>query len=170
MQDTLDAFEPEQEADPQPEPRWERDPSQSQPPYELSYHETHQESIDAFSSPQVDGPGDNGKRARPSRALQGLALEMEMERVALSEAAMGISRDELVITVAREASVPLERLDLVDGYLTDLELEGRIRRVGDRVVLHHPEDDDLLAMDLSEREFLSRYRRRHLAAGGGGAA
>jgi hypothetical protein len=93
-----------------------------------------------------------------------------MERVALEEAAMGISRDELLITIAREVKVPLEDLDLVDSYITDLELEGRVRRVGEVVVLPRPDDGDLLAMDLGEREFLARYRRRYLTPGGGDAA
>ena len=91
-----------------------------------------------------------------------------MERVALTEAASGISRDELVITVAREVKLPLERLDLVDGYLTDLELEGKLRLVGDLVVLRRADDEDLLAMDLTAEEFLNRYRRRYPVHGGGG--
>jgi hypothetical protein len=126
---------------------------------------SRQESIDAFAG----GGGASSPEAPPvgSRALEGLAQEAEMERVALTEAAMGISRDELLITIAREVKVPLEDLDLVDAYLTDLELEGRIRRVGEVVVLPRPDDADLLAMDLGEREFLARYRRRYLAPGGG---
>ena len=99
--------------------------------------------------------------------MEGLALEMAMERVALTEAASGITRDELVITIAREVKLPLERLDLVDGYLTDLELESKLRIVGDLVVLRHKGDEDLLAMDLSDEEFLSMYRRRYMAHGGG---
>jgi hypothetical protein len=99
--------------------------------------------------------------------MEGLALEKAMERVALTEAASGISRDELVITIARDVRLPLERLDLVDGYLTDLELEGKVRLVGDLVVLRRTDDEDLLAMDLSEEEFLVRYRRRYMVDGGG---
>jgi hypothetical protein len=128
---------------------------------------SRQESIDSFGG----GPDEAAIKPAPatkSRALAALAQEAEMERVALTEAASGISRDELLITIAREVKVPLEDLDLVDGYLTDLELEGRVRRVGEVVVLPRPDDDDLLAMDLDEREFLVRYRRRYLAPEGGG--
>jgi hypothetical protein len=126
-----------------------------------------QESIDNFMR---SGP-EQSSRTQPgagSRAMEGLAMEMEIERVALSEAESGISRDELVLVVAREVKVPLEDLDLVDGYLTDLELEGLVRRVGGLIVLPHHDDTDLLEMDLGEREFLSRYRRRYLTSGGGG--
>ena len=62
-------------------------------------------------------------------------MEMCMERVALQESAKGIIRDELLITIARECEVALERLDLVDSYIRDLELEGKLHRVGDLVVL-----------------------------------
>ena len=134
------------------------------PPPVPMHHETHQESIDRFSVQEKRPPR---TPKGPSRAMEGLALEMAMERVALTEAASGILRDELVITIAREVKLPLERLDLVDGYLTDLELEGKLRLVGDLVVLHHTGDEDLLAMDLSDEEFLSMYRRRYLAQGGG---
>ncbi|UCC93599.1 MAG: hypothetical protein JSW25_02755 [Thermoplasmata archaeon] len=95
-------------------------------------------------------------------------MEMQIERVALSEAASGVSRDELLLTIAREVEVPLQRLDLVDGYLTDLELEGKVRRVGDSIVLVRPDDGDLVAMDLDEADFLDRYRRRYITPGGGG--
>jgi len=140
-------------------------PVGSYPPPLVSI-DSRQESIDSFPSVAMGSRAD----ARPSagsRALEGLALEMEIERVALSEAASGISRDELLITIAREVEVPLERLDLVDGYLTDLELEGKVRRVGDSIVLVRPDDGDLVAMDLSETEFLGRYRRRYVKSRGG---
>ncbi len=88
--------------------------------------------------------------------------------MALAEATSGISRDELLLTIAREVGVPLEDLDLIDAYLTDLELEGMVHRVGDLIVLSHHGDGDLLEADLSEREFLARYRRRYLEPEGGG--
>jgi hypothetical protein len=126
-----------------------------------------QESIDSFVDRDVRIEGPRPKK-EGSRALEGLAREMEIERVALSEASTGISRDEMLLTIAREVKIPLEDLDLVDAYLTDMELEGLVRRVGDLVVLSHHDDGDLLGMDLSEREFLAMYRRRYKAAEGGG--
>lgn len=166
VQDTLDAFKPivvdEEATGPSDDEGTEQGPS--------TYHhlplETHQESIDTFSDTMETSPSPSPPPSA-RRAMEGLALEMSMERVALSEAASGVSRDELLITIAREVEVPLERLDLVDGYLTDLELEGRVRLVGDSVVLCRPDDGDLLAMGLTEQEFLNRYRRRYLVPGGG---
>jgi hypothetical protein len=168
VQDTLDAFEETEAKFDVVKPTSEVGTSAAASPPQPLTHETHQESIDSFSPSSEDRQRKVQETSRPSRALEGLALEMEMERVALSEAAAGISRDELLITIARQVAVPLERLDLVDGYLTDLELEGKVRRVGDSVVLCRPDDGDLLAMDLTESEFLGRYRKRYLDATGGG--
>lgn len=171
VQDTLDAFETPTEddvAEARDIPRGqERGGSVSRVITNLLATETHQESIDTFTAGEASPP-DPAPTPRPSRALEGLALEMAMERVALEEAALGISRDELVITIAREVRIPLERLDLVDGYLTDLELEEKVRVVGELVVLRHEDDGDLLAMDLTDEEFLIRYRRRYAAQEEGG--
>ena len=127
-----------------------------------------QACIDAFLVAGAKPPRGSREEA-PSRAMEGIALEMAMERIALTEASSGIQRDELLLTMAREIQLPLARLDLVDGYITDLELEGKLRRAGDVVVLARPGDEDLLAMDLDEVEFLERYRRRHAQEGRGGA-
>jgi hypothetical protein len=67
--------------------------------------------------------------------MAGLALERAIERVAVREAAAGITRDELVIIVARECEVPLEELTLVDSYISDLVLEGKLATAGERIVL-----------------------------------
>jgi len=92
-----------------------------------------QRSIDTFE------PGDVAARqeleARSPRAAAGLMLERDVERVARREAANGISRDELVIVIAREVQLPLEDLQLVDSYVSDLILEGKLRLVGERVLL-----------------------------------
>lgn len=167
FQDTLDAFEPVVPDDPVAPEVGMVAPDGHPPPPTYLDPDLRQESIDNFMR---SGPGrsSKGPPSTGSRAMEGLALEMEIERVALTEAESGISRDELVLVVAREVKVPLEDLDLVDGYLTDLELEGLVRRVGGLIVLPHHDDGDLLEMDLSEREFLSRYRRRYLATEGGG--
>jgi len=165
VQDTLDAFDTlvvDQVANAPTDGGGDGDAIPSPTP---EPHPTRQESIDRFSVPSTPP---SRRPQGSSRAIEGLALEMAMERVALTEAVSGISRDELVITIAREVRLPLERLDLVDGYLTDLELEGKLRLVGDLVVLRHPDDGDLLALDLTDEEFLSRYRRRYLAHDGGG--
>jgi hypothetical protein len=168
VQDTLDAFDTMEDQVPRNRPVEECEATSvtSGPP--PMPQESHQESIDRFSTPDDETQEAKRPPQVPSRALEGLALEIEMERVALTEAAAGISRDELLLTIAREVTVPLERLDLVDGYLTDMELEGKVRMVGDIVVLRHADDTDLLAMDLTEEEFLNRYRRRYLDIGGGG--
>ncbi len=167
VQNTLDAFEGPVDEDGERMPSREATPSMGTSHVEMLAPDLRQESIDTFSTPHPKEPSQEETVGR-SRAMEGLALEMEIERVALTEASAGITRDELLITIAREVKVPLEDLDLVDAYLTDLELEGRIRRVGDVVVLPYPEDDDLMAMDLGEREFIARYRRRHLTKAGGG--
>lgn len=161
VQDTLDAFkemkpvmvnptsvdEGEGHVDP------ERVERASDPP--------RQASIDAFlvagAVPPPPARGDTS-----TRAMEGIALEMSMERIALTEAASGIMRDELLVTIAREIQLPLQRLDLVQGYITDLELEGKLRRVGDAVVLAHSDDEDLMAMNIDEEEFLRLYRRRYI--------
>jgi hypothetical protein len=170
VQDTLDAFEPTEDTRASQEPVTEDGATSASPLAPALTHETHQESIDTFWVRKEGEQPVTPPPSRPSRALEGLALEMEIERLALTEAASGISRDELVITIAREVAVPLERLDLVDGYLTDLELEGKVRRVGDSIVLCRPDDGDLVALALTEAEFLRRYRRRYKDAEGGGAS
>ncbi len=126
-----------------------------------------QSSIDRFLEPTRSGrEGQGGDRV--SRAMEAIALEMRMQAVAMREAAAGIVRDELVITVARECEVPLERLDLVDGYIRDLELEGKLRSVGDMVVQGRKGVDELLSLDLTPDEFMELYRRTFLASEGGG--
>lgn len=165
VQDTLDAFDAPKEHEtadalvvPTDDPQ--EDPAISVAP-DILPALTRQESIDRFAKVEAPTHGPAPSPGR-SRAMEGLAMEAAMERVALTEAASGISRDELVIIIAREVQIPLERLDLVDGYLTDLELEDRVRVVGELVVLRHDDDGDLMAMDLTDDEFLARYRRRYL--------
>jgi hypothetical protein len=125
-----------------------------------------QQSIDTFidrSEGKGSGVQSSQKSAvpKPSRALEGIALEMCMERVAIEESARGIVRDELLITIARECEMPLENLDLVDSYIADLELEGKLHRVGDMVVLARDGDGDLLSQNLSTEEFMEQYKRRY---------
>lgn len=163
VQDTLDAFAPADVIDPH---GYGEGPGAGDA--DLGPRPSRQESIDAFSTTDGGPAAAPPSRPFPARAVEGLALEMEMERVALTEAARGIPRDELLLTIARQVELPLERLDLVDGYLSDLELEGRVRRHGDLVVGARDEDEDLHSMDLTDDEFLARYRRRH--PGGGGEA
>lgn len=129
-----------------------------------------QSSIDAFSKVSRPHPSDGAPRSPPpaSRAIDGLALEAAMEGIALSEASMGVARDELVITIVRECHLPVELLDIVDAYVRDLELEGRLRRVDDVVVLARKDDADLMAMGLDAGEFLERYRRRYRSLARGG--
>ncbi len=92
-----------------------------------------QRSIDAF---ELAGQGARQElEARAPRAAAGLMLEHDIERVARREAATGITRDELVIVIAREVQLPLEDLHLVDSYVSDLLLEGKLTLVGERVVL-----------------------------------
>jgi hypothetical protein len=161
VQNTLDAFD-----DVGPEeldsPLDEGDEEEVGPPWPAP-GSSHQECIDIFEHDDDEAPTPEPAEGSP-RAVKGLAMEMEMERTALSEAAAGVMRDELVMTVARSVDLPLERLDMVDAYITDLELEGRLRRVGDAVVVARPEDADLMEMDLTEEEFLARYRLRHAAS------
>ena len=92
-----------------------------------------QRSIDAFEL--VGAPAPQELEARSPRAAAGLMLERDVERVARREAAKGITRDELVIVIAREVQLPLEDLQLVDSYVSDLLLEGKLRLVGERVLL-----------------------------------
>lgn len=92
-----------------------------------------QRSIDAFESGALHGRQE--LEARAPRAAAGLMLEREVERVAMREAASGITRDELVIGIAREVRLPLEDLRLVDSYVSDLLLEGKLRLVGERILL-----------------------------------
>jgi hypothetical protein len=166
VQDTLDAFGPT-DADDEGQTDAEEDGSSGEAATPaMTSIDSRQESIDSFTRPDNE-PRAKARPSPGSRALEGLALEMAIERVALSEASSGISRDELLITIAREVEVPLERLDLVDGFLSDLELEGKVRRVGDSIVLVRPDDGDLVAMDLTDTEFLVRYRRRYLTPDGG---
>jgi len=97
---------------------------------------TTQRSIDAFLASQAPPPAESDEMAtRAPRAMAGLALERAIERVAVREAAAGITRDELIIIVARECEVPLEELTLVDSYISDLVLEGRLATAGERIVL-----------------------------------
>jgi len=97
---------------------------------------TTQSSIDAFLAPPAPTPVESAEMsARAPRAMAGLALERAIERVAVREAAAGIARDELIIIVARECEVPLEELTLVDSYISDLVLEGKLATAGERIVL-----------------------------------
>jgi len=162
VQDTLDAFAPAKAMDPD-------EGGEVVGATGIGPRPSRQESIDAYPGPGDAPDGGTSSGGFPSRALEGLALEMEMERVAMTEASRGISRDELLLTIAREVELPLERLDLVDGYLSDLELEGRVRRHGELVVSAREEDEDLHSMDLTDEEFLARYRRRHPGGDGGGS-
>jgi hypothetical protein len=162
VQNTLDAFddiEPEEPASPPEDGGGEDEVGSSWP----AHGSSHQESIEVFEHGTDDGPIPITTEGS-ARALEGLALEMEMERTALSEAATGVMRDELVMTIARAVELPLERLDMVDAYITDLELEGRLRRVGDAMVLARQDDADLMDLDLTEEEFLERYRQRYAAS------
>ncbi len=161
VQDTLDAFKEVKPAKANPSPVDEDEGHVDAGRVEPAPGHSRQASIDAFlvagAVPPPPARGDTS-----IRAMEGIALEMSMERIALTEAASGIMRDELLVTIAREIQLPLQRLDLVDGYITDLELEGKLRRVGDVVVLAHPDDEDLMAMDIDEEEFLRLYRRRYI--------
>ncbi len=161
VQDTLDAFKEVKPAKANPSPVDGDEGHVDAGRVEPASDHSRQASIDAFlvagAVPPPPARGDTS-----IRAMEGIALEMSMERIALTEAASGIMRDELLVTIAREIQLPLQRLDLVDGYITDLELEGKLRRVGDVVVLAHPDDEDLMAMDIDEEEFLRLYRRRYI--------
>lgn len=161
VQDTLDAFKEVDPVEATPSPVEEDEGHVEAGPVEPISGPSRQASIDAFLvAGAVPPPPDRGDTS--TRAMEGIALEMSMERIALTEAASGIMRDELLVTIAREIQLPLQRLDLVEGYITDLELEGKLRRVGDVVVLAHPGDEDLMAMDIDEDEFLRLYRRRYI--------
>ncbi len=161
VQDTLDAFREIDPAKADPSPMDEEEGPDDLERVERRSDPSRQASIDAFLvAGAVPPPRARGDTS--TRAMEGIALEMSMERIALTEAASGILRDELLVTIAREIQLPLQRLDLVDGYITDLELEGKLRRAGDVVVLAHPDDDDLMAMDIDEGEFLRLYRRRYI--------
>lgn len=92
-----------------------------------------QHSIDAFTVDDL--PSGPELESRAPRAMAALALEREVERVARRVAKAGVSRDELVIAVARECNVPLDDLMIVDGYISDLVLEGKLRLVDERVLL-----------------------------------
>jgi uncharacterized membrane protein YgcG len=97
---------------------------------------TTQRSLDAFLASQAPTQAESAElSARAPRAMAGLALERAIERVAVREAATGITRDELIIIVARECEVPLEELTLVDSYISDLVLEGKLAIAGERIVL-----------------------------------
>lgn len=161
VQDTLDAFEtarPEEVVPSRTDDAVTEPEAPANGPGGLA---PRQASIDAFLVAGAVPPRGVGEDTS-TRAMEGIALEMSMEGIALTEATTGITRDELLVTIAREIQLPLQRLDLVDGYITDMELEGKLRRVGDLVVLARPGDEDLLAMDLDEEEFLERYRRRYV--------
>ena len=160
VQDTLDAFREMDPAKANHSPVDEDEGHVYAERVEGGSNASRQASIDAFLvAGWVPPPPVRGDTS--TRAMEGIALEMSMEWIALTEAASGIMRDELLVTIAREIQLPLQRLDLVDGYITDLELEGKLRRVGDVVVLAHPDDEDLMTMDTDEEEFLRLYRRRY---------
>jgi hypothetical protein len=158
VQDTLDAFEDAGTDDTDPPTEAEAGDAGAERSLQDEEPPSRQASIDTFATPSLPAPSEPG-RVPGSRAMEGIALEMRMESVALREAAQGILRDELVITVARECEVPLERLDLVDGYVRDLELEGKLRTVGEVLVLAMDGVDELLSLDLTTDEFLELYRR-----------
>jgi hypothetical protein len=168
IQDTLDAFEDDGPGSDGPPSDVEAGVTPSEQSQDDGERPSRQASIDTFAAPTGPEPS-APERAPGSRAMEGIALEMRMESVAMREAAQGILRDELVITVARECEVPLERLDLVDGYLRDLELEGKLRTVGDVLVLAREGVEELLSLDLTTDEFLELYRRGQSGRGGGGA-
>ena len=167
VQDTLDAFRESSHEPDVDDPGPEVDDAGEGQSQDDGEPPSRQASIDTFAAAQEDDALD-ARRAPGSRALEGIALEMRMESVAMREAAQGILRDELVITVARECDVPLERLDLVDGYVRDMELEGKLRSAGDLLVLAREGVDELLALDLTTDEFLELYRRSQAGPGGGG--
>ena len=162
VQDTLDAFETEVAEHAMPPPL-EGSPEEEGTSFGGPSSGARQASIEAFLGAGAVPP-ESYREEGSRRAMEGLALEMAMERIALTEASSGIQRDELLLTIAREIQLPLARLDLVDGYISDLELEGKLWRVGDVVVLTRPEARDLLSMDLPEEEFLEKYRRRYATA------
>ena len=126
-----------------------------------------QSSIDTYGEAVPEEEARERSPAPGSRAQAGIALERDMERVALREAVRGITRDELVITVARECEVPLEDLELVDCFVSDLVLEGKLRTMEDLVALAQDGDADLYAMCLARDEFLELYRRRYRSVTGG---
>ena len=160
LQNTLDAFETSGGGSPATDISEDPGPLSSDPPGDPA-RSTRQESIDVFSFPLGSEPPLPKDPSRPSRAMEGIALEMCMERVALQETAMGILRDELLLTIVRECQMPLEGLPMVESYISDLELEGRLRRVGDLVVLAREGDEDLFSADIDEDEVLDILRRRH---------
>ena len=167
VQDTLDAFETAGSGEVHPSSEGDGGNGRAIDVVGSPDSPSRPSSIDAFLVAGAVPPTGAGQDVS-TRAMEGIALEMSMERIAMTEASAGITRDELLVTIAREIQLPLQRLDLVDGYITDLELEGKLRRVGDLVVLAQPGDEDLLAMDLDEEEFLYRYKRRHTSSRGGG--
>jgi len=129
---------------------------------------TTQRSLDAFLLARVPTPAESAELgARAPRAMAGLALERAIERVAVREAAAGITRDELIIIVARECEVPLEELTLVDSYISDLVLEGKLATAGERIVLARREVPIARAR---ARTAPSAGGRRTAKAGKGGKA
>ena len=162
VQDTLDAFETDVVVQATP-PSSEESQGEDRTSNDGPVSDARQASIDGFLDAGAVPPGDHREEG-PRRAMEGIALEMAMERIALTEASSGIQRDELLLTIAREIQLPLARLDLVDGYITDLELEGKLWRIGDAVTLARADAEDLLSMDLPEEVFLERYRRRYAEA------
>ena len=160
VQDTLDALELDAGGDPSEGGREASVPGERASGTDLPVG-SRQESIDVFFAPErVEERASEGP-THGSRAMEGIALEMSMERVALQEASRGIIRDELLLTIARECRMPLENLDMVESYVSDLELEGRLHRVGDMVVLAFEGDEDLFSSDLEDDEVMEIFRRRH---------
>ncbi len=163
VQGTLDAFEGMVEDDPTPaDEAADGDPNgDALRPSWCDDRHSMQASIDRFGGEEPSTISERSVPAPGSRAQAGIMLERAMEGVALREAARCITRDELVITMARECEVPLEDLELVDCFVSDLVLEGRLRVLDDLVALPQDDDSDLYSQELTRDEFLELYRRRY---------
>jgi hypothetical protein len=163
VQGTLDAFEgmPEDDADPADDIEGDGPVGDADRLPWCDGQQSMQASIDVFDEAEPSTVPEREGPAPGSRAQAGIMLERAMERVALREAARCITRDELVITMARECEVPLEDLELVDCFVSDLVLEGKLKSMEDLVALAQKDDSDLYSQDLTRDEFLELYRRRY---------
>ncbi|HKZ58330.1 MAG TPA: hypothetical protein VJ547_00580 [Candidatus Thermoplasmatota archaeon] len=73
----------------------------------------------------------------------------------------GASRDEAVLSAARECAVPAASLPLVEGLLDDLVLEGALAAYGEVLFAKRPAGRKVVALDVGEDDLVELLSRGH---------
>ena len=71
------------------------------------------------------------------------------------------SRDEAVLSAARECAVPAASLPLVEGLLDDLVLEGALAAYGEVLFAKRPAGRKVVALDVGEDDLVELLSRGH---------